>query len=278
VHRDTHVQVEGAFYSVPWRYVTRAATVRVERERISIFVGDELVASHVPQVDASPRLRSAGVSLTRPQAPVCPSWFPPAASRSGVPFPPRGPVGHGSPASAVLRDAPTPCRPARPPSFSFDARGPWCIVNFAPPAPRCGRRRPGGHDAAPPTHGRPISTATTGPPRFLGNPFGCVPRCLTPVGRRCSADCHTSDGAFRHSYDVGPTTIHYFRSSITRPAPSLSTLRPTGCPDRTQDSLPAASARLGRAGLDTRWASLRGFRSGHDHPPRPDFAWRTGMF
>jgi transposase len=48
VHRDTHVQVEGAFYSVPWRHVTRPAQVRVERDRISIFVGDELVASHAP--------------------------------------------------------------------------------------------------------------------------------------------------------------------------------------------------------------------------------------
>jgi transposase len=49
VHRDTHVQVEGAFYSVPWRYVTREVSVRVERERVAIYVGDELVATHAPQ-------------------------------------------------------------------------------------------------------------------------------------------------------------------------------------------------------------------------------------
>jgi len=48
VHRDTHIQVEGAFYSVPWRHITHEVSVRLERERVSIFLGDELVATHAP--------------------------------------------------------------------------------------------------------------------------------------------------------------------------------------------------------------------------------------
>jgi transposase len=46
VHRDTHVQVEGAFYSVPWRYMGQAVWVRAQRERITILAGDEVVATH----------------------------------------------------------------------------------------------------------------------------------------------------------------------------------------------------------------------------------------
>jgi len=46
VHRDVHVQVEGAFYSVPWRHVTREVSVRLERERVTIFLAEELVATH----------------------------------------------------------------------------------------------------------------------------------------------------------------------------------------------------------------------------------------
>ena len=46
VHRDTHVQVEGAFYSVPWRYITRQVWVRRAAAHLTIYVGEELVATH----------------------------------------------------------------------------------------------------------------------------------------------------------------------------------------------------------------------------------------
>lgn len=46
VHRDTHVQVGGAFYSVPWPHVTKSVWVRVGLAHLTIYVGDEIVASH----------------------------------------------------------------------------------------------------------------------------------------------------------------------------------------------------------------------------------------
>src|SRR5207247_6517326 len=42
----------------------------------------------------------------------------------------------------------------------------------------------------------------------------------------------------------GPPQHDKFRGSIPRPQHSLSTLRPAGCPARTQDSLPAAGSAL----------------------------------
>ncbi len=46
VHRDTHVQVDGAFYSVPWKNVTKSVWVRVAATQLLIYVGDDLVAAH----------------------------------------------------------------------------------------------------------------------------------------------------------------------------------------------------------------------------------------
>ncbi len=46
VHRDAHVQVEGAFYSVPWRHVTKDVWVRRAKAHVTVYVGDEAVATH----------------------------------------------------------------------------------------------------------------------------------------------------------------------------------------------------------------------------------------
>jgi hypothetical protein len=46
VHRDTHVQAEGSFYSVPWKHVTKEAWVRVGPSQVAIYVGDDIVATH----------------------------------------------------------------------------------------------------------------------------------------------------------------------------------------------------------------------------------------
>ena len=48
---------------------------------------------------------------------MSPSSFPSMVPRPGAPFPPRDTLGGGSPASAVLRGAPTPGRPSRRASF-----------------------------------------------------------------------------------------------------------------------------------------------------------------
>lgn len=46
VHRDVHVQVEGAFYSVPWRHVTKEVWVCRGPSHLTIHVGEEVVATH----------------------------------------------------------------------------------------------------------------------------------------------------------------------------------------------------------------------------------------
>jgi hypothetical protein len=46
VHRDVHVQAEGAFYSVPWPHVGRAVWLRIARGQVTIHAGDEVVAAH----------------------------------------------------------------------------------------------------------------------------------------------------------------------------------------------------------------------------------------
>jgi transposase len=46
VHRDVHVQVDGAFYSVPWRHVTKEVWVRRGPSQLTIHVGEEVVATH----------------------------------------------------------------------------------------------------------------------------------------------------------------------------------------------------------------------------------------
>lgn len=46
VHRDVHVQVEGAFYSVPWTLAGKEVWVRVGQGQVAIHAADALVATH----------------------------------------------------------------------------------------------------------------------------------------------------------------------------------------------------------------------------------------
>lgn len=46
VHRDSHVQVEGAFYSVPWRLIGSDVWVRSTPGSVEIYRDDERVATH----------------------------------------------------------------------------------------------------------------------------------------------------------------------------------------------------------------------------------------
>ena len=46
VHRDVHVQAEGAFYSVPWTLVGKAVWLRLGQGQVAIHAGDVLVATH----------------------------------------------------------------------------------------------------------------------------------------------------------------------------------------------------------------------------------------
>jgi hypothetical protein len=107
--------------------------------------------------------------------PKFPPSFPPSVPHAGLPFPPQGPVGFGSPASPVLREAPTSCRSSR------RARFPRPSVPVAPSPPE-----------------------TAGSPRFLGIPL-CTRRVLRPrrdLGasrwRRSGADSTPVEGTVSH--------------------------------------------------------------------------------
>ena len=130
--------------------------------------------------------------------------------------------------------------------------------------PRCAPRRPGELPSASPTWPLP-STETTGPPRFLGNPFVHVPRSSTPVGRERSTDYRVPDAAFRITKGVGPTTRYAFgalsRSPRTRCLRFARRVTPDG--HKTRFRLPS---RLGRTGLATRWVPLRGFIRSSESP------------
>ena len=45
-HKDCYLSFEGNRYSVPYQYSCRDLTVRLQREELRIFYGDELIATH----------------------------------------------------------------------------------------------------------------------------------------------------------------------------------------------------------------------------------------
>lgn len=46
VHSDSHVQIEGAFYSVPWTRLHREVWVRCTRDSVAVWDGDERLCTH----------------------------------------------------------------------------------------------------------------------------------------------------------------------------------------------------------------------------------------
>ena len=107
--------------------------------------------------------------------------FTPADPCSGIPFPPPGPCGAGSPASTVLWDAPTPCRPSRRTSLpSADNTAPVSPCFVSPTGRRHEPGRPGGlHAEFPPSA---LDAEATGPPRFLRGPQRVPAVLLDPGG------------------------------------------------------------------------------------------------
>lgn len=59
VGRDYHVEHAGSFYSVPYRFVSKSATVKVKAASIQVFIDGLLVASH-------PRHLRPGATVTNP--------------------------------------------------------------------------------------------------------------------------------------------------------------------------------------------------------------------
>ena len=156
------------------------------------------------------------------------------------PLPSTGSPGVGSPAPAVLRGAPTPCRPSRRTSFpslggtapALDASLPG-IASALPWAWAC--------SAGCPT--RSTSTETTRPLRFLGDPHAYMPRSLTPARSPRPAYLGVSMLPSVEANDVGSRGI-IFRGSMTRPARSLCTLRRADHSASTQHSVPAGGQPL----------------------------------
>jgi len=122
---------------------------------------------------------------------------------------------------------------------------------------------------------------TTGPPRFLGCPYGNVPCSRqTPVGP--TLPCHLPSGVdsvLRVPTNPGPHDILYFGAQSHGPTPLLSTLHGRPCdPDLVQDSLLARWLRFDQAGLPPRWGtpySTFKVASVPPFPAEPGFSWRT---
>src|SRR3990172_7749968 len=112
--------------------------------------------------------------------------FPPTAPCSGTSFPPRGRGGAASPASAVLRGAPTPERPSRRaslPSLGGTSRAPLVRscrrVSRSPASLGFGLRSPD----------RLSREETLRSPRFLGEPQ-CVHALLFDPGEISAPGLH----------------------------------------------------------------------------------------
>ena len=146
--------------------------------------------------------------------------FPSNDSTRRCPLPSTGSLGFGSPASSVLRDTPTPRRPSRLASFpSLGGTSSMSGDDEASQVPRG------------PSHACPALR----PRRSLG------------VGPLVARDPPTLRCCLPVMSDRQPSRRDRSRSSVTRPACSLSTLRSRGRPRSTQDSLPGGGpAFLGR--------------------------------
>ena len=180
----------------------------------------------------------------------------------------------GSPASPVLRSAPSPGRPSRRTSFpSLGGTVRALVVRSR------GRRtlRLLGLGCSTGCPSRLSRAETTRSPRFLGSPHGCMPRSSTPASSSRPASCGVS---IRPSVFLTTSALARIvsRGSITRPAPSLCTLRRADHSATTQHSVPAGGQPLpGGSGYPL--GSIERFqrRSTTSLPPSPGFTWRTRL-
>jgi hypothetical protein len=170
-------------------------------------------------------------------------------------FPPLAPAGGCSPASSVLSRRYDLLPPVPPHFVTFAWRylsvRSLCLLRGG----RGGRRglelvtrclRPGS-----------ITEEATGSRKFLGNPHCSFAHVQsTPAG--LLAPDHYGAATWPLVCEQQRLPRKVFRRSIAWPSNWLSTLRRTGCPATTQDSLPAAGQAL-PDGLSTRKVPLKGF-------------------
>ena len=145
----------------------------------------------------------------------------------------------GSPASTVLRGAPTPCRPSRRtslPSLGGTALALAGSLPWRPSAAAAGLEL--GHPVTPPGS----RAETAGPPRFLGNPAVHMPCSSTPAGPprqaiaapRCCLPLLNNVGS-HDTLAFGAQSHGLFTRCLRFVVAS---------PAATQDSLPAAGQAL----------------------------------
>jgi hypothetical protein len=121
-----------------------------------------------------------------------------------------------------------------------------------------------GHPVSPAGKG---SVETTGSPTFLGNPDCALALLSDPGGTDASGHDGTSMQPLPCPQQRLPHSV--FRGSITRLRHWLSTLRRSGRPNTTQDSLPAVGQTL-PDGLDYPQGSIERFQGvSYIHPPFP---------
>jgi hypothetical protein len=80
--------------------------------------------------------------------------------------------------------------------------------------------------------------------QLLGDSLCACPARETPARPATPRQVRCAEIAFRRYNAVGPRGLSCSRGSVTRPTHSLSTLRSTGRPGATQDSLPAGCLAL----------------------------------
>ena len=187
------------------------------------------------------------------------------------PLPSTGSRRVGSPASAVVRGAPTPCRPSRRTSLpSLGGTDLRSLVRSrrqpnAPPQAR-GFRLPGDPSFRVLCGGGRAS-------QVPGEPQ-CVHALLSDPGGT-SAPGHLGASVLPSAiFKTSAPTTRTFRGSITRPAHSLSTLRHHGLPCQRKTRFQPL-AKLCRAGLLTRWVPSQGFRNAYISSSLPRLPWRT---
>src|SRR5262249_32217323 len=166
--------------------------------------------------------------------------FPPTSPGPGVPFPPQGPRGAGSPGSTLLWNAPPSGRPPRLASLSFAWR--YHPLRLRSCLSRT-RRRSENLELCGLAAPRQLSDGDDWTSQVPGEPWCAYALVSDPGGTDPVRPC---DGPARPPLRKRRRlpAMRGFRGSIPRPRHSLSTLRPAGYPDRTPDSLPAVGHTL----------------------------------
>jgi len=170
--------------------------------------------------------------------------FPPTIPAIRHRLPSTGSSGASSPASRVLRSAPTPCRPSG--RTSLPSLGRTALGSLV--APRRGRARLPGSWAlvtrCPPGFG----AETTGPPGFLGSPTAHMPRSSTAAEGGAPRPDGAPPAAFRNLNGVG------LRKDPSYAAPSRGLCAPCArfaAPVTRRHATPGSRCWLGVAGRDS---------------------------